>query len=174
MGPLPSPVRGHLRVRRPSNQPEFKMVACPDPSSEAVPFLHVRFREETGVPERLGAWWPIPPLVPWPPSLVAPIEAYVCEPFPAASHQRPAVPQHTGMSASELSLPTASHFLPEPLLQARPLECRALGLYDRAGVGKVKQHQIRQPCPLPRISLAISSAPDHGTLRGSPPPHQQS
>ncbi|XP_036197300.1 phospholipid scramblase 3 isoform X2 [Myotis myotis] len=78
LGPLPSPVRRHLRVRTiTSARTQDGHLAWPGPSSEAAPFLHVYCSGQTGMPKRLGPWCPIPTLLPWPPSPVAPTEGYV-------------------------------------------------------------------------------------------------
>lgn len=133
LGPLPSPVRGLLWVRRPSTQPEFRMVTRPGPCSEAAPFLRVYCRRETGKPVRLGG------LVPHPSP--APLASFTLQkgmyesPSPATSHisSGPSACRHIGFQM----FPT--HFLPIPSRVSAPdeaLECRTLGFSDRAGGGK--------------------------------------
>jgi len=159
-------------VRRPSPQRGSKMVACPGPSSEAAPSLNVHCRGRTGMPKSLGATAPYP----YPDSLasftLAPRQGYVGEPFPCDLPPRSLVsPQHTGISAFRLSLPSpCSH--PLPGLCSRGLwNPEPWGFLTELGWGGGRSTKDGgyDGC-LPALAWPASPALDGGTLRGSPLP----
>lgn len=88
LGPLPSPVRDCFRVRRPSLQTEFKMVTCPGlarPQRQPLSPMYTA-GDRQGCLRGWGLWCPIPFLLPWPPSPVAPQKGMYESPSPATSH----------------------------------------------------------------------------------------
>lgn len=161
-------------MRRPSPQPGSKMAACPSPSSEAAPSLDAHCRGQTGMPESLGAMVPYS----YPNSLSSftldPREGYVGEPFPRDLPPL-ASPQHTGISAFRLSLPSPS----SPPLSGL---CSRHGLWNPEPWGfltelgwdkgrSTKDGGYDRSLPTP--AWPVSSASDCGPLRGSPPPRQR-